>query len=199
MFSVARYALLDPLPVPRPEQLRIVQWAGPAALQVSQYNSGGSTDPATGRAIRTNYHYAAARALEEQSSGAELFAFNFLSQVTVAVPGRPAVAAGGLMASGRYFSVLRPAFAKGRALTPADDTAAAPNVAVISHALWQRAFDGADDVIGRDVLLNGQPFTIVGVTAAGFRGLSTGSRFAPHTEVTVPIAKQPIVWAPEGK
>jgi predicted permease len=198
MFSVARFALLDPLPVDRPDELRVVQWSGPAALEVSQYNSGGSTDPVTKRAIRTNYSHPVARALEATSGPAQLFAFNFLSQVTVGMTNAPAVAAGGLLVSGRYFAVLRPRLEMGRGLTAADDTEAAPNVAVISYGFWRRAFGGAPDVLGSIVPLNGTPFTIVGVTAPGFRGLSSGSRFAPLTDVTIPIAKQPVVWSPEG-
>ena len=85
LFSVARFALLDPLPVDDPDELRIVQWSGPAKIEVSQYNSGGSTDPATGRAIRTNYTYPAARQLEARQQTADLFAFNFVSQLTVVV------------------------------------------------------------------------------------------------------------------
>ena len=107
-----------------------MQWSGPAKIEVSQYNSGGSTDPATGRAIRTNYTDQAARQLEARQQTAELFAFNFVSQLTVVVEGRPALAAGGLMASGRYFPVLRPPMALGRGLGPADDDPAAPPAAV---------------------------------------------------------------------
>ena len=74
----------------------------------------------------------------------------------------------------------------------------APNVALISYGFWKRAFGGTPDVLGSTVPLNGTPFTIVGITAPGFRGLSSGSRFAPLTDVTIPIAKQPVVWSPEG-
>jgi predicted permease len=199
MFSVARFALLDPLPVDRPADLRVVEWVGPANISVSQYNSGGSTDRAAGRATRTNYNHQAARALEQASvPGVELFAFNFVSQLTVRVDGQPAIAAGGMLASGRYYEILKPPMSLGRGLTAEDDEAAAPNAAVIGHALWLRAFGGARDVLGRNVAINGVPFAIVGVTAAQFRGLSSGSTFAPLTDVTVPIAKQPLVWAPEN-
>jgi predicted permease len=197
LFSVARFALLDPLPVDDPAELRVVQWSGPSKIEVSQYNSGGSTDPATGRAIRTNFSYRAARELES-APGAELFAFNFISQVTVVVEGRPAFASGGLMASGRYFPVLRPPMALGRGLGPADDDPAAPPAAVISHAFWQRAFGGDPRAVGATIAINGHPFSVVGITGPAFRGLSTGTRFAPLTDVTVAIAKQPLVFAPEG-
>ena len=59
----------------------------------------------------------------------------------------------GAYVSGRFFDVLGvPAF-RGRMLTPADDSAAAPDgpVAVISHRFWRQHFGGADDVVGRQL------------------------------------------------
>ena len=54
---------------------------------------------------------------------------------------------------------------------PADDvTPGAHPVAVISHELWRTRFGGRDDVVGRDVRLSGQLFTIVGVAPAGIPG-----------------------------
>ena len=65
--------------------------------------------------------------------------------------------------SGSYFDVLGVTLSLGRALRPADDDPAAEPVAVISHELWQRQFDGDPAAIGADLVLNGSdPFTIVG-------------------------------------
>jgi len=51
----------------------------------------------------------------------------------------------------------------GRALLPSDERAGQEKVVVLSYGLWQRRFGGERAVIGRDVNLNGQPHTIVGV------------------------------------
>src|SRR5437763_7167722 len=45
-------------------------------------------------------------------------------------------------------------------------------VVIISHALWGRAFDNDKNVIGRQVKLNSQTFTIIGVTPQSFTGIS---------------------------
>jgi predicted permease len=55
---------------------------------------------------------------------------------------------------------------------------------VISHAYWARRFGRSPDVIGRTLRVGGHPVTIVGVTAAGFEGLSPGR----VVEVTLPLS-----------
>jgi predicted permease len=70
----------------------------------------------------------------------------------------------------------------GRALMPADDGRSGGNaVIVLSHKGWDRHFNRDPKVLGRTVLVNGAPFEIIGVTAAGFRGLEVGG---------------PDLWAP---
>ena len=48
------------------------------------------------------------------------------------------------------------------------------DVAVISHAAWERRFSGETDVLGKVIRLNGHPFEIIGVAPAAFRGLARG-------------------------
>ena len=57
---------------------------------------------------------------------------------------------------------------QGRLLSPQDDAANAPLTAVISYGLWQRAFGGEASVLGRDIRLNGNPCTVVGIMPRGF-------------------------------
>lgn len=77
----------------------------------------------------------------------------------------------GEIVSGEYFSLLGIASARGRLLSAADDRAGAPPVVVLSHAFWRRRFGASPDAIGRTILLNDQPFTIVGIAADRFTGL----------------------------
>jgi predicted permease len=56
----------------------------------------------------------------------------------------------------------------GRLVTPEDDDPTSPVVADISYGLWQRVFGSDSNVIGKEVLLNGQKCTIVGVMPPGF-------------------------------
>ena len=65
--------------------------------------------------------------------------------------------------TGEFFRVLGVSPLVGRALGPDDNVAGAESTLVITHALWQRRYGGASDVLGRRVMVRGQPFTIVGV------------------------------------
>jgi predicted permease len=92
----------------------------------------------------------------------------------------------GEIVSGNYFSVLRTPFALGRGFAPSEDCLGNPrNVVVMSHALWQRRFDGDSSVIGQTVVVNGQPLTVVGVTARGFNG----AELELPLELWVPLAQ----------
>ena len=93
----------------------------------------------------------------------------------------------GYLVSGNYFEILGVGAAMGRPFTADDDRAplSAP-VAVISYGCWQRRFGGDPGLVGRDVLINGHSFNIVGVTPEGFSG--TEMIFTP--EIWVPMMMQ---------
>lgn len=76
--------------------------------------------------------------------------------------------ADGARVSGTLFAVLGVTPALGRTLTTADDRLDAPATLVISHALWTTRFGADPDVLGRSVLLDDEPHTIVGVMAPSF-------------------------------
>ena len=76
--------------------------------------------------------------------------------------------------SANYFDVLGVRPARGRFLLPREDESGEA-VAVLSHGLWQRRFGGAAGAVGASVVLNGVPFTIVGVAPPGFRGAGFGN------------------------
>jgi predicted permease len=86
------------------------------------------------------------------------------------------------LVTGNFFQVVRVNPVMGRALMPADDARSDGNaVLVLSHKGWDRHFNRDPNVLGRTVLVNGAPFEIIGVTAAGFRGLEVNG---------------PDIWAP---
>ncbi len=77
--------------------------------------------------------------------------------------------------SGNYFATLGVRPALGRDFRPEEDTTPGTHpVAIISHRLWQRRFTANPAAVGSTVLLNGYPFTIVGVAPEGFRGIVRG-------------------------
>jgi putative ABC transport system permease protein len=100
---------------------------------------------------------------------------------------------GGLWVSGSYFDVLGVRPWIGRTLTPADDVkgGGGPDgpVVVISYAFWHSRYGAAPDVVGQRLTLNGQPFTIVGVTPPGFFGVDVGRVF----NVAVPFGCEPLI------
>jgi putative ABC transport system permease protein len=77
------------------------------------------------------------------------------------------------MVSAGYFALLGVSAVRGRTFLPEEDRVPGErSVALISDRLWRERFDGSDAVIGRTVLLNDRPATVVGVMPAGFAGLS---------------------------
>ena len=97
--------------------------------------------------------------------------------------------------SGNFFQVLRVRAAAGRFFVAEEDrTPLTHPVAVISHRLWQSRFAGSADVVGREVLLNGRTFTIVGVAAPEFGG----TLGVVHIDLYVPIMMQGAVRGAAG-
>ncbi|HTP30888.1 MAG TPA: ABC transporter permease [Candidatus Acidoferrales bacterium] len=119
----------------------------------------------------------------------ELAAYGERVRMNVSVDGM-AESTMGQLVSGNYYAVLGVPPVAGRVFTPEDDRIpGAHPVAVISYPYWQRRLAGSPGAIGRKVLIDGTPFTIVGVTPPGFFGLEVGD--AP--EISVPIMMQPQV------
>ncbi len=75
----------------------------------------------------------------------------------------------GEFVSASYFDVIGVAPALGRPIAPGEDEPGGPRTAVISHGWWEGRYGGDPSVLGRTVMLNNEPHTIVGVMPAGFR------------------------------
>jgi predicted permease len=90
----------------------------------------------------------------------------------------------GALVSGTYFRMLGVGAALGRVLAPGDDvTPGAHPVAVVSYGYWQRRFGGDPGIVGRSIGVNGQPMTVIGVSAPGFHG----SQIGRSDELFVPL------------
>jgi predicted permease len=80
-------------------------------------------------------------------------------------------------ASGNYFRELGVRAAMGRMWTEEEDgPAGAQPVVVISHDFWRRRFGSDPTVVGRKILLNDFPMTVMGVAPSGFSGFEVGRR-----------------------
>ena len=81
----------------------------------------------------------------------------------------------GQMVTGNYFSTLGIDMAVGRTFAPEEDaTPGTHPVLIISYRLWRGRFGGDPGLIDAEVLLNGYPFTVIGVVEKGFNGGMTG-------------------------
>ena len=101
----------------------------------------------------------------------------------------------GLIVSRNYFDVLGVRASAGRTFSPEEDqTPGAHPVVIISHGLWRKRFAGDANVIGKQLLLNGQTFNIVGVAPAGFDGAEAGQT----TDIYVPMMMQAVVRPPRS-
>lgn len=171
IFSLVNATLLTPLPVSERERLAYVSVA-----------AGGATSYPRYEALR---------------DGGRTFA-GLAAWGGVAVSfdaGDSPELVEGYIVTGNFFEVLGIDAVRGRLLTPADDlTPGAHPVAVIGHELWRTRFGGRDDVVGRDVRLNGHVFTIVGVAPPHFPGPRVGA--VGH--LYVPMMMQPFVRPPSA-
>ena len=98
----------------------------------------------------------------------------------------------GLVTTSDFFSTLGIRAVLGRTFTISDDRRrGGPDgpVTVISHAFWQRHLRGASDVIGRSLIIEGVPFTIVGVTPPGFVGVEVGRPF----DIALTFGTEPLI------
>lgn len=75
-----------------------------------------------------------------------------------------------------FFQLLGVQPVVGRSFIPEEDTPGASKVALLSYQLWQTRYGGTRDIINRDILLNGEKYTVVGVVPSGFQFLDREER-----------------------
>jgi predicted permease len=101
----------------------------------------------------------------------------------------------GAIVTGNFFEVLGVRANIGRVISSEDDkTPGAHPVAVISHGLWQSRFGGNPNITGQQILLNGQSFTIIGVTPPEFGGAQLGVT----RDIYVPMMMQAVMRPPRA-
>jgi predicted permease len=182
VFTLFDQVLLRMLPVERPQQLVRFEWNGKFSGSASSF--GGNI---------TNYFsypmYKDLRDRNQVFSGV-LAADKTSVGVTWQNQSEDEDAE---VVSGNYFQVLGLRPALGRLLTPQDDTQKNGNpVLVLGYDYWKTRFAGSRGVIGQTVLINGHPFTILGVAPQNFQSAIGGYKpgvFAPISmcDVVIPF------------
>ena len=92
--------------------------------------------------------------------------------------------------TGNYFSTLGVSAFGGRVLTVTDDAPAAPPAVVLSHHVWQGTYGGDPSMVGATLVIEGRPFTVVGITAPGFFGETL--RGDPP-DLWIPLQQEPLI------
>ncbi len=96
------------------------------------------------------------------------------------------------VATADFFTTLGVTPLRGRTFTADEDLPGGPAVAVISHDLWQSAFAGAEDVVGRSVFVNGGMVEVIGVMPRGFDVDDAG------VQIWAPVRLDPAVRTNRG-
>src|SRR4051812_47070277 len=151
-FSIVDSLLFRPLPVARPDRL------------VDIYTKG-----ADGDTYSTNSYPDLLDLRDRNTVFSGMLGYS--PSIAAVKAGDRSRMALGEVVSGNYFPLLGVGAALGRTLLPDDDKAGAPRVAVIAHKLWRRDFGGDPGVLGKTLLIHGQPYAIVGVAPEPFTGM----------------------------
>ena len=161
IYSLVDQVILHALPIKDPARVVLVDWDG-------DHVAGGFGS-------WNLMSYPICRDLQQQSQFFDGVLCRAEIDVNLAAGGDPKPVAAEIV-SGSYFPVLGVGPSLGRVLEAEDDGApGAGAVVVLSYSFWQAQFGGALDVIGRKVLINNHPMTVVGVAAAGFGGVDVGA------------------------
>src|SRR3954471_3366281 len=169
-FGVVRAVLLKPLPYPEPERLAII-W--------NDFGQGQSLPAVSGSDF-----------LDYRARAGELAEFAPASSSRANLHGSegdPELVEVGT-ATAELSPVLGVTPVLGRLFTAEETVPNGPKVVALSHRLWSRRFASDPLMLGRTVLVNGEPRTVIGVLPEGFRLVLPAEHF---------ILDQPDLWAPE--
>ena len=175
IFSIVNSLMLRTLPVASPERLFLVN-TGPEA-----------------RTSWTNPIWEQIRDRQQVFDGALAWAS---TRFNLAQGGQTEFV-DGVWASGGYFDVLGVTPLLGRTFRPEDDRrGGGPDgpVAVISYSFWQRRYGGEAGAVGRSLVIERVPYTIIGVTPPEFFGTEVGRAF----EVAIPLGTEPLIRGKES-
>ncbi len=171
IFSLVDAVLIRMLPVQRPEQL----------FRLIDVNKEGKTIDA--------FSYPTFKLIQEKNQTLSgVIAFHPLGNLDFEMNGKGELAHAQAV-SGSYFTTLgvKPMF--GRTITTADEARGASQVAVISYGYWTRRFNRNPSLVGAEIVLNGAPFAIIGVTPPEFFGLEPGQ----SVDVSIPVTSLALV------
>lgn len=154
IFSVVNSALLRPLPFKDSEQL--------VKLWESKFESS------LGQNFQGSVSYLNLKDWREQNKSFESIAGYQFANYSMQATGSPERVSGvGVSAS--LFDVLKVTPQMGRAFLAGEDEAGRNRLVVLSDALWRRDFAADPSIVGKNILLGGENYTVVGIMPAAFQ------------------------------
>lgn len=172
IFSLTDTVLLQRLPVANPGALAVI----------SAY------DPRSGPEADMSFSYPMYQDLRDKNSVFAGVLARGGAQMNVSYGDQNERVAADLV-SGNYFQVLGVRPWTGRLLTPDDDLApGAHSVVVLSYSFWERRFGKDASIVGKTILANEHPLTVIGVAPPGFYGVYLSS----SPDVWVPLMMTPV-------
>lgn len=147
MFSLVDGVLFTPLPFPNPD--RVVRlWEVPSATTSNSTTTRNFVE------------------FKRQSRSFEALSAESLSTATVSINGEPTRLSGRYV-SADHFTVFGVQPVLGRTFRTDEDQPGADRVIMLSHAAWQQHFGGDRGILGRAVLLDNEPYQVIGVLPPG--------------------------------
>lgn len=166
VFSLVDAALLKSLPYPEPERL--------GTLGASYTRDGVVVDRGS-RGLDGKGWFA----VRDQAASVHAAVYSGMSaRVSLVTEARTMTVSPQRVSAG-YFRVLGVPPAIGREFTVEEDVTGGPALALLSDALWHSAFNGEPSVVGRTILLKGEPHTVIGVMPASFKSNSDADLWTP--------------------
>ena len=159
IFSVVNSVLLRPLPYPQADQLVRIR-----------HTDGGRGDAASPTDLAD--YRARTKAFED-------FAMVEGTAMNLVMPGAAPERLTGARVSASWFTLMRTPILLGRTFAPGDDQEGAARVAVLSEKLWRSRFGADEQILGKQIQLNGNTFTVIGVTASASQYPMTSEVFTP--------------------
>jgi predicted permease len=167
IFSFVNALLLKHLPVPEPTRL----------VELAEYNGAEETNSA--------FSYPFIAELDKRNRAFDGILARFPVRVNLTSDGVSEPLHGEVV-TGNYFNTLQIQPAIGRLLTANDIEASTGDpLCVISYATWQQRFASDPRIVGRKLLLNAHPYTVIGVTQKGFYGSQLQSRI----DLQLPVSR----------
>jgi putative ABC transport system permease protein len=164
-FAIVNSVLLRPLPGPNADAI---------VLMSNEYPKAGADDQSVSSVADYYDRLRAVTALQEQAMLTPL-------DTALEVNGAPEQVPG-MAVTPSFFKLAEAAPARGRAFTPEEGEIGHDHEVILSHALWQQLFGGDPSAIGRELRLDGTPFTVVGIMPRDFVFMS------PDVRLWIPLA-----------